>query len=169
MLLHSTDLSLTSYSLKTRPASTPTHPERPSTPGSRPQNRAVSSANPSPSQTQSAKIGGLEQPLLRKHQSLASLRDAHDQSSSDQKGFAKFLAAKKADWRGERKIEDVPTPQAGVELGPGTEVERTGGGRWTHFEIHENGEGVGLVDDAIEVRADSSHGSNVAHDADVHL
>jgi hypothetical protein len=92
-----------------------------------------------------------EQPLLRKHQSFASLRDAQAHTPTEEKGFAKFLASKKADWRGERKAEDAPVSQAGVELGPGTEVERNGGGRWRWFEIHENGEGLGLVDDAVEV------------------
>jgi hypothetical protein len=92
-----------------------------------------------------------EQPLLRKHQSFASLRDAQVQTPTEEKGFAKYLAAKKADWRGERKAEDVPVSQAWVELGPGSEVERNGGGGWRRFEIHDNGEALGLVDDAVEV------------------
>ena len=92
-----------------------------------------------------------EQPLLRKHQSFASLRDAQVQTPTEEKGFAKFLAAKKADWRGERKTEEAPVSQAGVELGPGTEVERNGGGGWRRSELDDNGEGLGLVDDAVEV------------------
>jgi hypothetical protein len=117
----------------------------------------VSSANPSPHPTQSAKVGDGEQPLLRKHQSFTSLRDAQAHTPSEEKGFAKFLAAKKADWRGERKVDEAPTSQAGLELGPGKEVERNGGGRWRHFELHENGEGLGVVDDAVEVCLFSSH------------
>lgn len=151
MLLHATSSSLTSYPINLRSRQAASQPERPSTPGLKPQNRAVSLADPSPRLVSTFKMAEGEQPLLRKHQSFASLRDAQGQTPTEEKGFAKFLAAKKADWRGERKAEETQVSQTGVELGPGTEVERNGGGGWRRFELRDNGEGMGLVDDAVEV------------------
>ena len=85
------------------------------------------------------------------HRSFASLRDAHESSSSDSKGFAKFLAGKKADWRGERKVEEPTNHQPVVELGESKEVERSGGGLWKRFVLYADGKGLGIVDDAVEV------------------
>lgn len=158
ILLHSTSSSLTSYTINIRSSQVPVRQsERPSTPGLKPQNRALSSADPSPVPASSASFEHGEGPSLRKHQSFASLRDAQTKTPTEEKGFAKFLAAKKADWRGERKVDEPATPSAGIELGPGREVERDGGGLWSRFDLLENGEGLGLVDDAVEVGTEVRH------------
>jgi hypothetical protein len=143
---------LTSYAVKTRSDTPANQPNRPSTPVQKAQIRAVSSADPSPRPPHTSGKLEVEQPLLQNRRSFASLRDAQDSSSTDQKGFAKFLAAKKADWRGDRKPDEATAATPKIELGEGKEVERDGGGRWRHFVLLASGLGVGLVDDAVEVR-----------------
>jgi hypothetical protein len=146
-----TNSALTLYPIKLRPDMNSRQPDRPSISTAKPQARAVSSANPSPLSTQTNRLAEVEQPLLKSHRSFASLRETQESSSSDSKGFAKFLAGKKADWRGGQKVDEVPAPQPKAELGEGKEVERNGKGIWTRFILHANGGGVAMADDAVEV------------------
>jgi hypothetical protein len=88
---------------------------------------------------------------LKTRRSFASLRDAAEASSTEQQGFAKYLAAKKADWRGEKKIAEVVHEQARVQLGPGQEVQRDGARSWRKLVVQSDGSGIGLIDDAMEV------------------
>lgn len=149
-LLHSTPTFLTSYPILLRQDEIRTVPVRPTTPSTQTQNRAVSSAHASP-RPDSLKPEA-EEPLLKARRSFASLRDATESNPTEQQGFAKFLAAKKADWRGEKKAAEVVPEQARVQLGPGKEVVRDGAGHWRKVILHRDAMGIGLVDDAIEVR-----------------
>lgn len=150
-LLHSTHASLTSYTIRRGQALTTERPQRPSSAGGVKQPRATSSAHPTPQRHPETPPSDAEQPLLRSSRSVASLRDAQPASSSEHKSFAKFLAAKKADWRGEKADKEEPKDTSTVQLGEGREVERGGGGSWDRIMLRSNGEGLGIVKDAIDV------------------
>jgi hypothetical protein len=92
-----------------------------------------------------------EQPLLRSSRSVTSLRDAQSASPSERRSFAKFLAAKKADWRGETADKEQPKDTNAIQLGEGREVQRDGGGAWDRILVRPNGDGLGIVNDAIDV------------------
>lgn len=126
-------------------------PQRPSSSTGVKQNRATSSAHPPPQRHLAAPTSEADQPLLRKNRSVASLRDAHATSPAEYNSFAKFLAAKKADWRGGKPEKAGPIDDNSVQLGEGREIERDGGGSWDRMLLLSNGDGVGFVEDAIDV------------------
>jgi hypothetical protein len=92
-----------------------------------------------------------EEPLLKTRRSFASLREASENPATEQQGFAKFLAAKKADWRGDKKPNEEVAQLPRVQLGPGKEVPREGSTPWRRLILDSEGSGVGLIDDAVEV------------------
>lgn len=131
-LLHATPTSVMSYCLSF-PNTPP--PSGTSTP------RAVSAPSPSTSSTLLKPDGP------RRGGALANLRAPRSpRQDGHQSGLAKFLAA--------RRIAKKPgaverhTP-AGVEQG--VEVERDGGGHWRSIRLHDNGQGVGLGDEHVDV------------------
>lgn len=127
-------------------------PPRPSSATGHKQNRAISSAHPSPRLHPDSAGGEVEQPLLRKNRSISSLRDTQSSSGGDHKSFAKFLAAKRADWRGNKPEEtDDRVAHDPIQLGEAREVERDGGGSWDRIVLRPNGDGVGIVNDAVDV------------------
>lgn len=150
-MLHSTRSSLTSYPVLRNTKAQHERNARPSSALGIKQNRAISSAHPSPRQHLDAKNAEAEQPLLRKNRSVASLRDAQPPPSSDHNSFAKFLAAKKADWRGDKIQVEGEEPVDSIRLGEGREVERNGGGSWDRIVLEANGSGVGIAGDAVDV------------------
>ena len=67
-----------------------------------------------------------------------------------EKGFAKFLAARRADWGGKvPKDSNMEGPSAGI--GEGVEVERHGRGVWNWIVFIEDGNGYGVADNAMDV------------------
>lgn len=153
-LLHATPSSLTSY-----PIIFPSPPSGPSsrheTPRASPALRSVSAVAPSPTVPQGiAHLGEPkshdEEPLLRRNRSLASVREVaenphHDKEKDKEKGFAKFLAARRADWqsgasKGQKDMPEAPH----VGLGEGVEVQRDGYGEWASIKLRDNGEGAGI-------------------------
>ncbi|WVR08230.1 hypothetical protein IAU60_005277 [Kwoniella sp. DSM 27419] len=162
-LLHCTASSLTSYPIIfpiTQGSQTLAQPR------ASPQIRAVSAATPSvpvraatpePSRTHDSSHP------LRKSASHTHLRDSastpllgsshdadqsHSRDKDGEKGFAKFLAARRADWVRKPKEEgksEAPAPG----IGEGKEVERDGGGGWGRFKIAA-GEGAGWSHETVD-------------------
>lgn len=118
--------------------------------GSR-QSRATSSAHPSPRTHFDKPSSELEQPLLRKNRSVASLRDPQPSPASDHSSFAKFLAAKKADWRGDKTTIQEPEEPELLRVKEGREVKRDGGHSWNRVLLSAKGRGFGIVEDAVDV------------------
>lgn len=150
-LLHSTQTSLTSYTISRGHTLSTERPPHPSSSTGVKQSRAISSAHPPAQRHIEAPSDAVDQPLLRSSRSVASLRDAQSSSPAEHKSFAKFLAAKKADWRGEKPEKEGPKDANTLQVGEGREVERDGGGSWDRIVLQPNGDGVGVVNDAIDV------------------
>ncbi|WVF68617.1 hypothetical protein IAT40_003387 [Kwoniella sp. CBS 6097] len=166
-LSHSTTTSFMSYPII---FPTNTSQSQHATPLARasPQIRSVSSRIPSPyMRSATPDPSHARQPSqshrgLRKSASHTHLRDSiaapllgsetessNGGSKEKEGGFAKFLAAKRADWSRKGKEEDKPEdPSPGV--GEGKEVERDGGGGWEGIEIVDR-EGLGWKADAIDI------------------
>jgi hypothetical protein len=106
----------------------------------------VSSTVPSPSIPQHGSVP--HQPnALRRNRSFASIKEPEHQYQ--EKGFAKFLAAKRADWQGHKGHKDVAeTVRAGV--GEGWEVQRDGYGEWRRLVIDDE-RGAGLSPTSVDV------------------
>lgn len=151
-LLHATSTSLTSYPIRT---------------GGQPDQATEISTSVSSSST--SRVGGLlsvpnaqHEPLLRsatpnpgvrpsayRTRSTQSLREGAQADQKD-KGFAKFLASRRADRQEPKLKDDVHTATIGI--GEGVEVVRNGYGAWRKMVFGEHGEGLGLADDAVDVR-----------------
>jgi hypothetical protein len=79
----------------------------------------------------------------------------HDKEKDKEMGFAKFLAARRADWHSgaSKGQKDAPeTPHVG--LGEGVEVQRDGYGEWTSIKLRDNGEGAGIAQQEVAVSVD---------------
>jgi len=68
-----------------------------------------------------------------------------------EKGFAKFLAARRADWGGKGQAKDDAHDGSQPAIGEAVEVERDGYGEWKSIRMMDNGEGLGVADDAVHV------------------
>ncbi|KAL7423894.1 hypothetical protein Q5752_001479 [Cryptotrichosporon argae] len=93
---------------------------------------------PSPRVVSAVSSPLLGRPEIRRTGSLASIRP-----KERDKGLAKFLGVGGRREKG-KEADEVPTG-----LGDGQEVERDGGGAWTRIEMKDDGEGVGLAEDAV--------------------
>jgi len=132
-LLHFLPHSLTSY-----PIDFATDATSPPTPIS---NRAVSSGNPS--QALGSNLTVDAEKSLRRNKSMQSL---NEESKEKETGFAKFLAARRAQTP-QREVSDET--KAGV--GEGIEVVRDGYGEWKSVKMSASGEGIGIGAEAIDL------------------
>ena len=136
-LLHFLPHSLTSYAL-TLPSSS-TVPQRASSPN----NRAVSSAVPSPNLLR-PRVSGEHERSIRRNRSMGNLEDEahlHDKET----GFAKFLAHRRPATK-----EEIISHKAAI--GEGKEVERDGYVDWSTVRLDDSGNGLGIRENAVDVR-----------------
>lgn len=150
-LVHATPNSLTSYPILFPSAIPSVPPSRAPTPHGTPHHRAVSSAVPSPILRTAATVPSDQG--LRKTRSVTSIRDAAAEPvhPKAEKGFAKFLAARRADWGGKSHMKGNMSGDAQLGIGEGVEVERDGYGAWKTIKLKENGDGVGLAEGCVDV------------------
>ncbi|WWD20135.1 hypothetical protein CI109_104611 [Kwoniella shandongensis] len=153
-IIHATPQSLTSYPIIF--PSLPTNSSNSPLPKTSPQLRSSSSllpssiarsATPNPSQVKEQHEG------LRKSASHSQLKEAAETSSANdrpEKGFAKYLAVKRADWGRKGKDEDK-VEEVIPGIGEGKEVERDGYGNWKRIKLCADGDGVGWADDAVDL------------------
>ncbi|KAK8849511.1 hypothetical protein IAR55_004845 [Kwoniella newhampshirensis] len=157
-IIHATLLSLTSYPIVfPSPASLYSTDTLANT---SPQSGSSFSAFPSPilrSSTPSPSRNKEERSSLRHFSSQSHFKEVAEANATPSpngdkpdKGFAKFLAVKRADWgkkaKEEEKAEDI---QPGI--GGGKEVERDGYGHWKRMRLLASGEGVGWADDGVDL------------------
>lgn len=144
-ILHSSGECLTSYPINFPSPVPATRPHTPASPHESPKLRSASGpASPS--------VSGGSSPLLRpegqrRTGALASVRAT---SARHELGLAKLLGNKKV--ASKDHANGVPElPAAGV--GAGVEVQRNGGSLWDRIVLHENGQGLGLTKQYLEVSA----------------
>jgi hypothetical protein len=145
-MLHATPASLTSYPITFPSGAIP--PSISTSVTGSPQILRSSSPAPTSNRPEAA---------LRRTGSLASLRStasthtSHPESKAE-KGFAKFLAARRADWQGGAGQVEEREEQADVRLGigEGVEVERDGYGCWKAIVV-KGKDGLGVGDDTVDV------------------
>ncbi|OCF37103.1 hypothetical protein I316_01008 [Kwoniella heveanensis BCC8398] len=155
-LLHSTMTSFMSYPIIFPAISAGSQQATPQARAS-PQVRSVSSMIPSPYMRSAtpdpshSRQSSQNHHGLRKSASHTHLPAPYSSGAGKEKegGFAKFLAAKRADWSRKGKEEDKPEePSPGI--GEGKEVERDGGGGWDNIAVVGR-EGLGWKGDAIDL------------------
>ncbi|ORY34903.1 hypothetical protein BCR39DRAFT_515490 [Naematelia encephala] len=148
-ILHTTATSFLSYPIIFPPSPSPL-PSRSTTP--KPNKSGTTSPGLSvfrPSTPSATSGSGKDENGIRNTRSPVSIRDG---DGSKETGFAKFLAARRADWHGAQdKDRDSMKSDQSVGIGEGIEVERDGHGGWTRIQVANGGEGVGLSDDAIDL------------------
>jgi len=132
-LLHFLPHSLTSYPIEF--ATDATSPPAPIG------NRAVSSGNPSPALGSNLTVDA--EKSLRRNKSMQSL---NEESKEKETGFAKFLAARRAQTP-QREVSDET--KAGI--GEGIEVVRDGYGEWKSVKMSASGEGIGIGAEAVDL------------------
>ncbi|WVQ79391.1 hypothetical protein IAT38_001488 [Cryptococcus sp. DSM 104549] len=148
-LIHATPSSLTSYPVIFPPVHTPSpSPQLRATP----QQRATSSAYPSPAHLRAPtpEISHSKESAASALRKSASAHDLSERGDKHEKGFAKFLAARRADWSRKGK-EDEKVEEVVPGLGEGSEVERDGYGHWKRIVLDVTGEGVGWGDDSVDM------------------
>ena len=153
LLLHARPTSFMSYPIAfpAPPLASPVPSRPPSVPPT-PQLRAISlfrSSTPTPASNR-------EPEGIRKNRSFVSLRDAADLRPVDankDRPFKRFIAARKAEWQSrDNRDNDPQEPEStGVGLGEGKEIEHNGDAGWKRIRFNERGEGVGWIDDAVDV------------------
>ncbi len=167
--MHATATSLTSYPILFPSTISSMPPSRAPTPRGMPNLRVASSAFPSPLLRSTTPTPS--EPALRGTHSFTSLRDAANEPvlPRPEKGFAKFLAARRVDWSGKRQNIDGGSDESQIGIGEGVEVERDGYGAWNFIRMNENGEGVGVAEDAVDVGQFPSLGTRLIPHPDVPL
>ena len=162
-LLHFSSDSLTSYPLKHQsPPQSPIPPiARHASPLPRAVTAAFSSQNisllrpstPGPSAEPSSLSAKGDQPI-RKNTSFTSLRPeaAERLPKVDvDRSLGRLLGGKRLRSGSKSHTEAGTEAEATLQLGEGREVERDGYGEWARLILKSDGEGVGLVDTAVDV------------------